>query len=113
MKKQPEFTAWEKDILAHIKKNAKKHNYFIATIPSVSRSGMSRTMKFAIIYKGEFTNITYLMAKVLGKNLNRHDAISVSGCGMDMVFHTLDCIHAALGFKQAWKNAAVQHYKLF
>lgn len=113
MKNKIELTEWEKSIVSHLKRNRNKRDLFIATIPHVSSSGMSRQIKFAIIYKGEFLNITYLCSKILGKKLTRKDAISVSGYGMDMIFATLDHLYSGLGEKSPWKCAAVQHYKYF
>lgn len=59
-------------------------------ITSVSKSGMSRTMKFMECSKGEnqyYYMQFYAMFKAFGY-ANKDDAFRVNGCGMDMVFHT-------------------------
>ena len=108
-----ELSEWERDIVRFLKRNKGKRDLFIATIPHVSSSGMYRHIKLAIIYKGEFTNITFLAAKILGKKLTKKDAIGVGGCGMDMIFHTLEHLCYALGAKHGWQCDAAQHYRYF
>lgn len=57
----------------------------------VSASGMSRDISLVVITKdGETFHPNYSAAKLTGNRLvtrNGHDAIRVSGCGMDMGFH--------------------------
>ena len=56
-------------------------------IRSVSRSGMSRTMYFFEGRKGGFSNF-YTFLKAMGyTEASSQDGITVSGCGMDMVFN--------------------------
>lgn len=59
-------------------------------INSVSKSGMSRTMKFIECSKSDtryhFMQF-YALFKVLGFS-NKEDYFRINGCGMDMVFHT-------------------------
>lgn len=70
-----------------------KEGRVICSIPSVSRSGMSRQIKFLECSKGK-TQYNYynfwLLFKLLGFTEARgnRDAFTISGCGMDMVFHT-------------------------
>lgn len=82
----------------------------------VSASGMSRDISLIYIKGGAIHNITYSAALALGwpiseKSGNR--AIKVSGCGMDMGFHTVytlsrvlyrDAVEGDAGYKlqQAW-----------
>jgi len=106
-------TDYEKKIVTHIKRNRDKGDLFIANIPHVSASGMSRHIKFAIIYKGKFLNVTYLIAKILGKKLNRNDVITVQGCGMDMIFATLESLYASLGYDRAYELRSVGVYRTF
>ena len=80
-----------------------------AKVAHVSRSGMSRTMSFYMIEDGELINITHVIAQALGKKLNDQEwSFRVSGCGMDMIAHTLDVFASKLGFKNtpSW----VEHY---
>lgn len=85
-----------------------KENRMICNIASVSNSGMSRTIKFLAPEKnktrGDFQYFNYFsFMRVLGfKEANSHDHyFRISGCGMDMIFHTnYTIIHklASLGF---------------
>lgn len=67
----------------------------INTIGSVSSSGMSRTIKFVEISKNESTGCYNVLNfwsffKALGykEARNKDGYFSISGCGMDMIFHT-------------------------
>lgn len=75
--------------------NAIKEGRILCNIVSVSSSGMSRQMKFMSFEpsKNEGQQGWYrqfnTMLQVLGFKYNKAKyCISVSGCGMDMVFHT-------------------------
>lgn len=70
--------------------------YFV--IPSVARSGMSRTMRVYVDGPDGLRYVTGYVAKVLGWALKYggQDAIVVKGCGMDMTFHLLDCVCGAV-----------------
>ena len=66
----------------------------IVSIPSVSRSGMSRNMKFLECAKHTQTKDVrysylqfYCLFKSLGYSFRQNsDTFTISGCGMDMVF---------------------------
>lgn len=62
-----------------------------ADVTSVSRSGMSRHIKYACIIDGELMNITYLIARLTGCRYDRrkNEGLFVRGCGMDMIFAVL------------------------
>lgn len=80
-----------------------------AIVRGVSRSGMSRRLSFFMIMDGELRNITHVVAQCIGHTLNEHElSFRVSGCGMDMIAHTLECLASKLGFKEtpSW----VYHY---
>lgn len=65
-------------------KNALLKGQFYAGVVSVSRSGMSREIKMAYIYKNELITIRDpKLLKLAGVSANG----SISGCGMDMLFH--------------------------
>lgn len=66
---------------------ATKQNRLICNIDTVSKSGMSRTMKFVEMNKNGYLLNYYDMLKVLGFNF-KDDYMKISGCGMDMVFAT-------------------------
>ena len=80
-----------------------------AIVRGVSRSGMSRRLSFFMVDDGELINVTQVIAQVLGKTMNESEwSFRVSGCGMDMIAHTLDCFASKLGFEKtpSW----VYHY---
>ena len=83
-----------KDAQTYIK--AIKEGRVICSVVSVSTSGMSRQIKFLSCevsnYKDEVSNYYRQfnsMLQCLGFRYNKNKyCISVSGCGMDMIFHT-------------------------
>ena len=65
-------------------KNALLNGKFYAGVVSVSRSGMSRKIELAYVYKNELRKIRDpQILKLAGVNSKG----SISGCGMDMLFH--------------------------
>lgn len=58
------------------------------SVASVSRSGMSRRIKFYICKDGEIRSIGGWIADALGWKATDHE-VHVSGCGMDMGFQTI------------------------
>jgi hypothetical protein len=77
-----------------------------ATIVSVAKSGMSRKIKFFIIKDSHLINITENIARLLESN-EKHpaaDGMRVSGCGTDMIFHTIVCLN--------YKIAEIEEVKL-
>lgn len=59
---------------------------------TVARSGMSRKISLVVAVDGELTDISFYAARVLGwgvVDVGGHRAINVTGCGMDMGFHTV------------------------
>jgi hypothetical protein len=73
----------------------------VCTIPSVSSSGMSRVIKFVEVSKGDKRHYVlnfYGFMKNLGFTPSKNnDGFRISGCGMDMVFHTNYTIIHRLG----------------
>lgn len=60
----------------------------LCNIYSVSKSGMTRWMRFSYVHKdGRGISFVSLMMETLGWTQNRDLCSKVSGCGMDMVFH--------------------------
>lgn len=56
----------------------------------VSKSGMSREITCCVIVNGEIRNVSWAVARALGWRYNAdRGAVRVSGCGMDMCFHTV------------------------
>lgn len=60
-----------------------------ARIEKVSQSGMSRTMAFYLPNKNGIETITDEIAELGGYRTNKDGYLSVTGCGMDMIFSVL------------------------
>lgn len=73
-----------------------------AKVVRVSASGMSRHVRLYFIPNtGEITDISYWGAKALEWGYagdGYREGIRVSGCGMDMLFHTIDSLSYAMGY---------------
>jgi hypothetical protein len=72
-----------------------------AKVVRVSASGMSRHVRLYFSKDGAIVDISYWGAKALewgyaGDGYNQ--GIRVSGCGMDMLFHTVYCLSYAMGY---------------
>ena len=65
------------------------NNKVIVVIKSVSKSGVTRRIKFYYHDGTRCLNITRLIATINGYSINNNGEMLVSGCGMDMVFNTL------------------------
>lgn len=78
----------------------KEKSTVIASIKSVAKSGMSRTIAFYMIENNQIIDITQVIAQVLGHTLQRDYTIRVRGCGMDMIFATLSAFASRIGFKK-------------
>ena len=82
---------------------ATRERRVICSIGSVSKSGMSRTMKFLEMPKnGGYLLNFYRLFDILGhQKISNSDYFRINGCGMDMVFNTnYNIIHnlQSLGF---------------
>jgi hypothetical protein len=67
----------------------------------VSASGMSRDISLFTVHDGELMNITWHASKVSRansalKSRNGFNVVRVSGCGMDMGFHSVYSLSMAL-----------------
>lgn len=67
----------------------------------VSASGMSRDLSLFTVHDGEILNITWHASKVSSANSslrerNGFNVVRVSGCGMDMGFHSVYSLSIAL-----------------
>lgn len=77
----------------------------IASVESVSASGMSRKLKFAVIRKnGDFQNVTGLFCKIYGVKMTNDRCLRVNGCGMDMIFSVLIDIFYKISLKEDFKE---------
>lgn len=83
------------------------------TLRHVSRSGMLREISLHILKKGQIVHITWNAARVLGWPVNdgrAYWALRVSGCGMDMGFHTVNTLSYALhGYKAKGEGALAEN----
>lgn len=77
----------------------------------VSQSGMSRDISVKAIdhETGDLVDISYSVSKLIGWSLRQkgHNAIRVTGCGMDMGFHLVSVLSWSLygaegTLKQEW-----------
>jgi len=91
-------------------KNALLNGKFYAGVVSVSRSGMSRKIKLAYVYKNELRKIRDpQILKLAGVNSKG----SISGCGMDMLFHAQYTLFHNLhtSYKKAHYQRRMPQYK--
>lgn len=68
--------------------NAVARGGMIVSIGSVSKSGMSRTMRFVELRKGRMMSFHAFFTALGYSKVKDSDYFRISGCGMDMVFHT-------------------------
>jgi len=64
----------------------------LAVVESVSKSGMSRRIKFYCVIDNDTAWLTPWIAKLLGYSYDQNGLV-VKGCGMDMVFHVLSTLN--------------------
>ena len=85
---------FELDIVEYINENKNKEGLFIVSTVSIAKSGASRKMRIGIVRDGEFTDITSLVADLLGYKIDSKDgrSVVVKGGGMDMRFAVLSSL---------------------
>lgn len=96
------FDTYERGVLSAVMDamEDKEKTRLLASITHIAQSGMSRHISFGLIYENEFINLNWYIKQLLGLRWNkRKDALVVSGCGQDMIFHVLDCLAHALDVK--------------
>lgn len=81
-----------------------KRPRLIASVVSVSRSGISRKIKFGFFDKdGIFCDITPLFAKLYGAKIRGcGQGFPVYDCGMDMIYHVLNNVYYTITPKSEW-----------
>lgn len=79
-------TKTDKDYALDMVKQLDKGATIYGIVKSVSKSGMSRRIKFFTIKDNRPFILTYTIGQLLGYNLKDDGTISVSGVGMDMIF---------------------------
>lgn len=98
-KTSPEFRlAYAKAFFAEGLIQALQEGQFYARVCQVSPSGMSRHISLWVPYIDHtgtirIENLTYLLHHFCGYRWNKEtNAVIVGGCGMDMIFHTIDML---------------------
>ena len=94
--KKNEYKIDNETFIDHAKRYIKavKENRIICSIKSVSKSGMSRNIKFVELAKSDTSDKHqlynfYQFFDVLGySKVKDSDYFRIGGCGMDMIFHT-------------------------
>lgn len=66
------------------------------SVISVAKSGMSRRIKFYVIYNNRIINITRLMQILRGQKTS-DNGMRIDGCGMDMGSVAVDGLDSTLG----------------
>ncbi len=74
-----------------------------AVIRKVSASGMKRTIDFYLCINGEMQCVTYNVATVLGVPLDKDRGLIRQGCGMDMVYDTVQSVWQSLKLNDSLK----------
>jgi len=86
---------WEKENIKYTYNSIIK-GAIIADVVSVSKSGLSRRIKFYYIKNNKIIRATNAVSFLLNKGYSyivNDDGLKVSGCGMDIILHTLyNCI---------------------
>lgn len=69
-------------------------------VNNVSSSGMSRNIGLYFSRRGEIIDISYWAAKALEWPYREgfNGGVRVSGCGMDMIFHTISSLSYVMGY---------------
>jgi hypothetical protein len=67
-----------------------------ATVTHVSKSGMSRDIRFYVVADGKLVSLTWAIGTLIGCRVT-DKGVRVSGCGMDMRFWALDALAHILG----------------
>lgn len=80
---------YRQQYLADLRKQLKPGDKVYSVVRSVSGSGMSRALDLYYIRDNQLRRITHAVAVVTGWPQNDHGELKVSGCGMDMCFHTV------------------------
>lgn len=97
----PRYTkAEQEEAKATLKENYLKQGDTInLVLQSVSRSGMSRTIKCFVTDENGTYNISRLVARAIGWSYvdnSYMDGVRAGGCGMDMGLHLVDVLSYAL-----------------
>lgn len=83
--KMTEYQASEAIRLLPAVRKALKTNAIYATVHTVSKSGMSRTISLYMVNKRKIVNLDWAFGKVYGDSV-KNGVVRINGCGMDMLF---------------------------
>ena len=89
-----------RESLTHLYRNLSPGDKVYCILRHVSRSGMTRHISLYTIKDGQPIYLTTTAATVLGGTLTKNDYLKVTGCGMDMGWHTVYSLASVL-FRQA------------
>ncbi len=66
------------------------NSQFFVNIISVAKSGMSRKIRIYVLKDNRLLDCTYAISKIIRRSYDRKNhGIKVTGCSMNMIFHTL------------------------
>lgn len=101
MKKNFRLNDYDKELLEDV-----RGQKVYCNITKVSRSGMTRKMRFYAISKkyNDLRNITYLISGIADYNMDKNHDLIVKGCGMDMIFSVLSNFNYAMAELDTGKN---------
>ena len=89
--------------IAELQSIVPQYSNVYGLVAKVSHSGMTRRIRlFIVTGKKTIRDISYRAAQVLGWSENEN-GIRVTGCGMDMIFHTISTLSYALGYDKDGK----------
>lgn len=93
MKKNFKLNDYDKELLEDV-----RGQKVYCNITRVSRSGMTRKMRFYAINKkdNKLSNITHLIAEIADYKMDKNHDLVVNGCGMDMIFSVLSNFNYAM-----------------
>lgn len=74
-------------------------------VTKVSYSGMSRHIDVFIVIDNDIKCLNWEVEKLGLFNRAKDGSLKVSGCGMDMIFHTWDSLfNSVMGYKWNWQS---------
>jgi hypothetical protein len=78
------------EAVENLKQYVKPGDVVYTTLRHVSSSGMFRAIDVFVMRDNQPLRITWDVGRAIGETYNRkHEALGVSGCGMDMGFHVV------------------------
>lgn len=107
--KNEKLSEFQVKLLQRVKKALvnRKGGKVFATVRHVSKSGMSRVISFMYVdNKGGVYYLDGLFETLLNKKYDeKYRGLRIGGCGMDMIFHTLEQVLSSLKVKDAYQYA--------